>query len=151
VKRRFGLRFSSAFALVALAAAAVVLAPAGLSAGHDPGTPAWGSAGRIVFARIAGRDSELYVATTQGRIVRRLTRNRWSDFLPRWSPTGRRIAFVSDRDGDDEIYVMRADGGGVRQLTHNRCPDFTPAWSPDGRKLAFAHQRGRECGLPPEI
>jgi TolB protein len=138
-------------ALVTLVAAAVVLPLAALSASHAGGTPAWSSAGPIVLARLAGGDSELYVATTHGRIVRRLTRNRWSDFLPRWSPNGRRIAFVSDRDGDDEIYVMNVDGSGVRKLTRNRCADFAPAWSPNGRTIAFARDRGRDCVLPPEI
>ena len=30
------------------------------------------------------------------------------DFLPRWSPDGKKILFHSDREGNDEIYVMDA-------------------------------------------
>jgi Tol biopolymer transport system component len=133
---------------VVLAVVALALTSGTASAASDRGTHA-SLAGRIVFARDVGPHSELYVATTQGRILRRLTRNGSSDYTPRWSPNGRRIVFVSDRDGDDEVYVMDADGSDVRQLTRNRCPDFAPAWSPDGRRIAFAHARA--CALPPEI
>ena len=53
---------------------------------------------------------------------------------PRFSPDGRRIAFVSDRGGGDNIWVMNADGSDKRQVTKE---DFRllnqPSWSPDGR------------------
>jgi Tol biopolymer transport system component len=133
---------------VVLAVVALALPSGTASAASDRGTRA-SLAGRIVFARDVGLHSELYVATTQGSILRRMTRNGASDLMPRWSPDGSQIVFVSDRDGDYEIYVMDADGSDVRQLTRNSCPDFTPAWSPDGRRIAFA--RERRCGLPPEI
>ena len=55
------------------------------------------------------------------------------DFQPRYSPDGKRIAFVSDRDGAENIWVMDADGANPKQisdedndLVHN------PSWSPDG-------------------
>jgi hypothetical protein len=51
---------------------------------------------------------------------------------PRWSPDGKRIAFV--RDGS--IYVARADGSTVRRLTQAGgawFPANSPAWSRPGR------------------
>ena len=47
-----------------------------------------------------------------------LTQNSRTDASPRWSPDGKRIAFVSERDdGNSEIYVMNADGSFPTNLT----------------------------------
>jgi Tol biopolymer transport system component len=70
-----------------------------------------------------------------------LTGHPVNDWLPNWSPDGRRIAFVSDRDGNWEIYRMRADGGGQTNLTRSPGDDWVPAWSPDGRRIAFQSDR----------
>src|SRR4030095_7121015 len=35
---------------------------------------------------------------------------------PRWSPDGKRLAFISNRDGDMQVYVADADGGNIRQV-----------------------------------
>ena len=57
----------------------------------------------------------------------------------RWSPDGRRIAFIG-RSGNSGIvntgvWVMNADGTGRRRLTFRAAQ--TPAWSPDGRSILF--------------
>ncbi len=67
------------------------------------------------------------------------------DLIPRWSPDGSKIGFLSHRDGNDEIYVMDADGSNPTNLTNNPAGDGpgevlfpqAVAWSPDGSKIAF--------------
>jgi Tol biopolymer transport system component len=63
------------------------------------------------------------------------TRN---DYMPQFSPDGKRIAFVSDRSGDREIWVCDSDGSNSTQLTSFRGPSVTtPRWSPDSERIAF--------------
>jgi TolB protein len=58
--------------------------------------------------------------------------------LPTPSPSGTRIAFMSDRDGNENIYRMNArDGTRQRRLTESAAPDNLPAYSPDGTRIAF--------------
>ncbi len=63
----------------------------------------------------------------------------------RWSPDGRKIAFVSDRSGEDEIYLINQDGSGKpEQLTSNgTCMRYAPEWAPDGKRLAFSDKDGK--------
>jgi len=70
------------------------------------------------------------------------------DHSPRWSPSGDRLAFVSDRKGDAQIWVMPADGGEARQVTRVKGGASGPVWSPDGRYLAFTARLGEEGILP---
>lgn len=72
--------------------------------------------------------------------------------FPRWSPDGRRIAFLSGGG----LSVMDADGGAARQLhpggTYPEDSLVYPqlAWSPDGRTLAFLLATPRSAGDPPD-
>lgn len=123
--------------LAGVAAVSVLLLP-------GPSTPAANTAAReIVFVRGEPSLTEIYVIREDGRRLRRVTNNRFSDYYPSWSPDGDRILFVSNRDGDDELYLMDARGLNVRQLTRNRAQDTTPQWSPDGRFIAFTSDRQR--------
>jgi TolB protein len=68
----------------------------------------------------------------RGRI-RLLTHN---GELAAWSPTGRRIAFVSE----GELYVIRPDASGRRRIFNKRFVGSVD-WSPDGRRLLIGYHR----------
>ena len=59
------------------------------------------------------------------------------DSAPRWSPDGRRLAFIRQAGKKDQLFVLPLDGGEARQLTDLPGGAMSPAWSPDGRTLAF--------------
>lgn len=70
---------------------------------------------------------------------RKLTSGQYRDTAPRWSPDGRRIAFLSDRGGDKpQLHVLPLDGGDALRLTDLKYGAGAPVWSPDGARIAFA-------------
>lgn len=67
---------------------------------------------------------------------RQLTSGVALDCQPRWSPDGRRLAFLSDRGRNGlQLHVIAADGGEARQLGHFDRGASSPAWRPDGSCL----------------
>jgi Tol biopolymer transport system component len=60
---------------------------------------------------------------------------------PRWSPDGRKIAFVVSSDTETDIYVMGWQGTDIKRLTTAPGADAGPTWSPDGEKIAFVSTR----------
>jgi Tol biopolymer transport system component len=59
------------------------------------------------------------------------------DALPRHSPDGSLIAFVSNRTGHAELWLTKPDGSGTTRLTENSHITSTPDWSPDGNRLVY--------------
>ncbi len=80
---------------------------------------------------------EIYVATSEGKKINRLTFNKAIDTAPSWSPTSREIAFTSDRGGTPQIYIMDAEGSNVRRISFGGSYHDAPAWSPAGDRIAY--------------
>jgi dipeptidyl aminopeptidase/acylaminoacyl peptidase len=68
-----------------------------------------------------------------------LTFGQRGESSPRWSPDGRRIAFLARRgdDAHNQIYVLDADGGEARRVTTHPTAPSDLTWSPDSRLLYF--------------
>jgi acylaminoacyl-peptidase len=83
-----------------------------------------------------------------------LTTGEHHDQDPRWSPDGRRIAFVSDRHRDadlgwrTDIYLVDVATKRVSQLSPGRGRQGwgAPTWSPDGRWVAAIGNRDWKRG-----
>ncbi|MDR7296395.1 tricorn protease [Pelomonas aquatica] len=84
---------------------------------------------------------DLWLADRSGGNARRLTSHAASEFLPRFSPDGKQIAFSASYDGNVDVYVIGLDGGQPKRLTWHPAPDNVSGWSPDGRRVLFASPR----------
>jgi Tol biopolymer transport system component/DNA-binding winged helix-turn-helix (wHTH) protein len=59
--------------------------------------------------------------------------------LPRWSPDGKRIAFLGEVVGKPvKLYIVSANGGTSSQAIPGERNEGEASWSPDGNSLAFA-------------
>ncbi len=79
----------------------------------------------------------------------------WTGATPRWSPDGRRVAFLSTHEGQAGIYVINVAGGVPRLVAPVRETNFfityadEPfAWSPDSRRIAFVSASAPEGSAP---
>ncbi len=61
--------------------------------------------------------SHLWLLDLQQRTPVQLTRGKHSEYSPRWSPDGKKIAFLSDRDGKPQVYVLNIHGGEPEKIT----------------------------------
>lgn len=77
-------------------------------------------------------NSEIFIINRDGTNPKRVTKSWSSEASPTWSPTGRKIAFVSDRAGSPQIYTMDLSGKDVKRLTFFGSYNACPSWSPKG-------------------
>lgn len=84
-------------------------------------------------------DWTIWVMRADGSNVRRVGKELGEGRYPRWSPSGRRLAFELGIGSDSiagSIGVAELSGGG-RQLLYQGGWEW-PSWSPDGRRLSFS-------------
>ena len=89
---------------------------------------------------------DVFTAPIEKGAARNLTRSSDAhEREARWSPDGRRIAFLSDRSGEEELWVVAQDGASApEQLTQGgQERRYGTTWSPDGERIAFHDKSGR--------
>ncbi len=84
------------------------------------------------------------VAAGGGGEARQLTRGG-SDMRARWSPDGKKLAFISGRSGTPQIYWIALDGGEATRLTSISTGADNELWSPDGKTVAFISSVYPDC------
>lgn len=76
-----------------------------------------------------------------GSEIKRLTSGDKSSSAPRWSPDGKKIAYVTG----SQVWVMDSDGDDKQQVTKISTGAAGPVWSPDGKWIAFTSDIYPDC------
>lgn len=95
------------------------------------------------------RTTQIYLISSEGGDPRQLTSEKQSSTSPRWSPDGKRLAFVSA----SQIWTIEVTQTGAsspttsapKQITNISTGADGPVWSPDGRYLAFVSDIFPDC------
>jgi len=88
----------------------------------------------------ASKDSQVYVASSDGTNPRLLTTNSPSYFHG-WSPDGKWLAFVGKRGDHFNIFRISVGGGNEERLTSSPVNDDGPDYSPDGKWIYINSNR----------
>ncbi|HWL88434.1 MAG TPA: S9 family peptidase, partial [Polyangiaceae bacterium] len=93
-------------------------------------------------------ESHIWVGDVRRNELRRFTSSSKSERIPRWSPDGRSLAFLSSRSGDMQVHILPIDGGEATALTSidGGVSDYT--WSPDGSRIAILARAPRTADAP---
>ncbi len=94
---------------------------------------------------------DIYLGVIGGTRYYRLTKNIAIDMMPKWSPDGNSVAFISYRSGDGDIYLLdgmdkmiaNPDGHDVdlNQLTRTALEETDLAWNPNPRAELLAYAK----------
>jgi eukaryotic-like serine/threonine-protein kinase len=88
-------------------------------------------------------DATLWTSRVDGSEKLQLTFPPDLASLPRWSPDGKQIVYVSQRLGKPwKLFLISAQGGTPEELLPGDTTEGDPTWSADGTRVAFSH------GLP---
>ncbi len=97
----------------------------------------------------------IWIVPTAGGQEKEIIADQDAD-RPRWSPDGKRFAFLSTKEGGSQVWVAYFDGvAGTVSEVHRLTSIATEAggelWSPDGKRILFTSDVYPECGGAPEM
>jgi Tol biopolymer transport system component len=113
------------------------------------------SAGELDFSRdgqwityVSYPDGAIWRSRLDGSDRLQLTYPNGLDGLPRWSPDGTRVAYVSIQPGRPwKIFLVSAQGGIPEELLPSDDGEADPVWSADGKTIAFGRRSQTSPGL----
>ena len=86
-------------------------------------------------------DADVWLVSTAGGEPTRLTTSKKTDTQPRWSPDGKRLAFISAREDKPQIFLISPFGGEAEKLTDSKSGIASFQWAPDGNRIAYVAQQ----------
>ena len=125
--------------------------PVRLGEGHSPNIGPQSKAvayvlkGQIYLTHLSkGPEQDASDPTPENQEPRPLFTARGNNSSPRFSPSGDRLAFVSDRGDHGFIGVYVRNEKQIKWLAPGVDRDSRPVWSPDGNRIAFLRYPGRK-------
>ena len=94
-----------------------------------------------VTERYDQNNGNIILLNKKGKPKKVITKNRYRNAFPRWSPNGEELLFFSRKDTqnkDDEIYRIHIETLEEERLTMWPKHNFCPAWSPKDQRIAYA-------------
>ena len=84
-------------------------------------------------------DIDVWMASWDGRQQIQLTSTPENESIPRWSPDGKYLAFLSSRQGakDGQVWLLNRLGGEAVKITDVKGGVSDYAWSPDSSRLVL--------------
>jgi TolB protein len=92
---------------------------------------------RITFSSGTPGQKEIYVADYDGANAKQVTQHGSISIMPRFSPEGNRVAYLSYKDKGAFLYVLDLLSGVSAPLSREVGINLSPGWSPDGNTLAL--------------
>ncbi|HEX8369442.1 MAG TPA: hypothetical protein VF604_12930 [Pyrinomonadaceae bacterium] len=84
------------------------------------------------------RSLDIFKISVDGATEQRLTQTPEVESFARWSPNGRKIAYIkSVIGGVNQIWVMNADGSNQTLISEPDVASAQQYWSPDGQKILY--------------
>jgi dipeptidyl aminopeptidase/acylaminoacyl peptidase len=124
-----------------------VLKPEDFNAIRDVDEPNISSEGNFVAYVVKAVDTEkdklpgnLWLAKWDGTENRALTFGNKGQSHPRWSPDGKRIAFLSGRENEnevDQLWILSGSGGEAEKFTDLKGSVDDFSWSPDSKRIVL--------------
>ncbi|HVO42913.1 MAG TPA: winged helix-turn-helix domain-containing protein, partial [Aggregatilineales bacterium] len=102
-----------------------------------------GDGQQIAYTKYSDPGIELWLAKADGSDRRQIVGPSIRAVMARFSPDGRKLAFMARRpDGPWKIYWVAVEGGAWHEIPGPPLNQADPNWSPDGQSILF--------GQPPE-
>ncbi|PZX61883.1 S9 family peptidase [Hydrotalea sandarakina] len=88
------------------------------------------------------RNTDIWMVSWDGHQTVQLTNTPDAETMPRWSPDGKYLSFISSRMGNtqSQIWLLDRRGGEAKQISHLKGDLEEYAWSPDGKKILISMQ-----------
>lgn len=97
------------------------------------------------LAWVGPADQTVWIGRADGSDSRRIPVADIDNELPRWSPDGRRVAFMAKyAELPWRIFIFSVDSGRVEEASSGTDSQGAPTWSPDGKWVAYGNVQCEE-------